>query len=104
MKKTELHRHFLISLAFILCLIIFVLPTAVDLYCVQLITGHFLNAFFAFLICLAIVLVPLTIGNNLTKKYPEKYLRSKLVIAVWIIIGLHLIFFALSMYNRLILK
>ena len=104
MKKTELHRHFLISLAFILCLIIFVLLTAADLYYVQLMTSHFLNAFFVLFICLAIVLVPLIVGNNLTKKYPEKYLKSKLVIAVWIIIGLHLIFFALLMYDRLILK
>ena len=62
MKKTELHRHFLITLAFILCLIIFVLPTAADLYYVQLMTSHFLNAFLGLFICLAIVLVPLIIG------------------------------------------
>ena len=99
MKEQKLQRHILISLAFILSLLIFVFPTAIDLYYVLLISNNPINSFFAFVICLIIVFIPLIIGNILTHKQPEKYLKSKLVIVVWVIIAINIILYVLSVYK-----
>ncbi len=101
MKKIKLRRHILIFLAFILCLLIFLLPTAGDLYVIAFLSDRPFQAFFSFLVCIVIVLSPLIIGIVLTKKHPEKYFKSKLVITVWIIIGINLIFYVMSMYDYL---
>ena len=99
MRKRKLRRHILVFLAFILSLYIFALPTAASLCHVLLISNNPINSYYAFVICMIIVFIPLIIGNILTRKKPEKYLKSKLAIAVWVIIIINIVLYLLSVYN-----
>ena len=97
MEKPKLQRHILVFLAFILSLLVF--PTVVDLNYGLLNSNNPINSFYAFAICMIIVCIPLIIGNILTRKQPEKYLKSKLVIVVWVIIIINIVVYLLSVYN-----
>jgi hypothetical protein len=92
MKEGIQHRHPLVFIAFILSLIVFVLPTHADLM-FSAITARRPGAMaMATLVCFGLVLIPLITGSLLTRRHPQRWRKSRLSVATWVISGLALLF------------
>ena len=86
MGDAKLKPHPLVFVSFLLCVLVFCLPTAADLVFGAWIHDGPAMACIVMWLCTAIVLVPLILGTVLTKRYPEKYRKRKLATVVWAIV------------------
>ena len=92
-------RHFLIFLAFVLAVLVFILPTYADLLWAAIHDRDRVAMGAAALVCFGIVLVPLAIGSALTLRHPHRYQKSRLGTATWLILALWFLVSVLSWYS-----
>lgn len=80
-------RHFLIFLAFVLTVLVFILPTYGDLLWAAIHSRDRVALCAAALACVGVVLIPLVIGSALTRRHPQRYRKSRLATATWLILA-----------------
>lgn len=91
MKEGKPRRHPLVFCAFILALVVFILPTHTDLMFSAITTRGPGGIAVVTLICFGVVLLPLIVGLLLTRRSPDRWTKSKLATATWVILGLALV-------------
>ena len=98
MNDRRRRRHPLVFLAFILALLVFVLPTHADYVFAAVATRRPMSMAIVTVVCFAVVLLPLITCSVLTSRNPVRWEKSKLATATWVILGLGLIFNGLGWY------
>ena len=91
MKEQQIQRHPLIFAAFVLSLIMFVMPSHADLAFSAVIRHKLCDLAVATLLCFGVVLAPLITGSYITRRHPERWRRSRLATTTWVILGLSLV-------------
>ena len=84
-NQTQPSRHILVFAAFVLAVLLFVFPTYADL---MFAARDPLDMGVATLVCFGIVLIPLVIGSALTRRQPQRWRKSRLATATWLILAL----------------
>lgn len=92
-------RHFLVFVAFVLAVLVFILPTYADLLWAAIHGGDRVEMGAAALVCFGIVLIPLAIGSALTRWRPQRYRKSRLATATWLILALWFLVSLFSWYS-----
>jgi hypothetical protein len=92
-------RHFLILLAFVLAVLVFILPTYADLLWAAIHDGDRVAMGAAALVCFGIVLMPLAVGSALTRRRPHRYRKSRLATATWLILALWFLVSVFTWYS-----
>ena len=81
------HRHPLVFIAFVLAILVFIMPTQADLMFAAWASQSALPMFLATVICFPVVLLPLIAGRALTRRHPDRWCKSKLATATWVLLA-----------------
>jgi hypothetical protein len=92
-------RHFLIFPAFVLALLVFILPTYADILWAALHGRDRVAMGATALVCFGVVAIPLAIGSALTRRRPQRYRKSRLATATWLILALWFLVSAFTWYR-----
>jgi len=92
MNTQESKRHPLVSCAFVLTFFIFILPTYADLIFGATRHRDLTAGILWTLGCCTMVLIPLSLGSLITTRNPNRWSKSKLVLAIWVIMAINVAF------------
>ena len=91
--ESQPSRHILVFAAFVLAVLVFVFPTYADL---MFDARDPLDMGVATLTCFGVAVMPLAIGSALTCRQPQRWRKSRLATATWLILAL---WFLLSVFG-----
>ena len=99
MNEKKPRRHPLVFSAFIVALVVFILPTHADLMFSAIAARQPAVMTIVTTISFAVVLIPLIAGSVLTTRRPERWCKSRYAIATWVILALALLLNCFEWYR-----
>ena len=92
MNQDKPVRNPLVFLAFSLAVVFFVLPTYTGLMFPVIVRHRAGGMAVVIAICFTLVLAPQILGSVLTARHPDRWRKSRLTVATWVILGLAALF------------